>query len=208
MPEKKLAPISFESHLYTTFSLLMNRPLSKTLKRRPAFTLIELLVVIAIIGILASLLFPAAGSAIDSARRATAKNDVVQIATAVTAYETEYGRLPLPTKTTVDRDLVNILSGQANNTNNPRQITFLEITEAKKGRSGTNASGVYVDPWGAVYQIAMDDNNDNTIPSAGVAPGPVASNLRKRVAVWNDPKSGTDSPNTAKQQRRSAVSWE
>lgn len=186
----------------------MNRPLSKIAKRLSAFTLIELLVVIAIIGILASLLFPAAGSAIDSARRATAKNDVVQIATAVTAYETEYGRLPLPNSTEVNKSLVAVLSGESGNTNNPRQIVFLEITAAKKGRSGTNASGNYVDPWGATYKIAMDDNNDNTIPSAGVTPGPVVKDLRKRVAVWNDPKSGTDNPNTAKQQRRSAVSWE
>ncbi len=58
------------------------------------FTLIELLIVIAIIGILMALLFPAVGSAIDAARRAQAKNDVTQIATAITAYETEYGRLP------------------------------------------------------------------------------------------------------------------
>jgi len=186
----------------------MNRQKSHTSKARLAFTLIELLVVIAIIGILASLLFPAAGSAIDSARRTTAKNDVVQIATAVTGYETEYGRLPLPNKTTVDKDLVNILSGQSGNTNNPRQIVFMEFSEAKKGRSGTNSNGDYVDPWGAIYQIAFDDNNDHTIASAGKAPGPKVTNLRKRVAVWNDVTLGTDNPNTAKQQRRTVTSWE
>lgn len=185
----------------------MNRTYAQTTKRLPAFTLIELLVVIAIIGILASLLFPAAGSAIDSARRATAKNDVVQIATAITAYETEYGRLPLPDSTEVDQALVNVLSGQANNTNNPRQIVFLEISAHKKGRSGTNSSGDYVDPWGAPYKIAMDKDNKHEV-SAGTAPGPVVSNLRKRVAVWNDAKSGTDSPSTAKQQRRTVASWE
>ncbi|MFM8981956.1 MAG: type II secretion system protein, partial [Spartobacteria bacterium] len=55
------------------------------------FTLIELLVVISIIAVLAALAFPAVNGAMDSARKARAKSDVAQIATAVVAYETEYG---------------------------------------------------------------------------------------------------------------------
>jgi prepilin-type N-terminal cleavage/methylation domain-containing protein len=175
----------------------------KTLR---AFTLIELLVVIAIIGILASMLFPAVNGAIDAARKAQAKNDVVQIATAVTAFETEYGRLPLTNKTVVDTALVNVLIGN-DTAENPRKITFIEPGTRKPdivgrgGKSGTNASG-YVDPWGAPYNIAM--SYDNTIPSAGADPGPTANNLRKRVAVWNV-ANGKDNN---EKKRRSVVSWE
>lgn len=173
--------------------------------RKHAFTLIELLVVIAIIGILAGLLFPAVNGALESARKAQAKNDVTQIATAVTAFETEYGRLPWPTKTTVDSDLVAALIGTANNTNNPRQIVFIEVGErkpvggavGKAGKSGTNSSG-FVDPWGNLYQIKMDDNYDNQITGAGTNN---SQTLRKKVAVWNAPAG-------AKASKQYVTSWE
>lgn len=180
---------------------------------RSAFTLIELLVVISIIAILMGLLFPAASSVLDNARRATAKNDVVQIATAITAFETEYGKLP-PVSGTVDQTLVDILmpSTASPSTENPRKIVFLEVPSIKaagKGKSGqVNQGGPYLDPWGAAYQIAVDDNYDHTIPTAGVSPGPIGTNLRKKVAVWNNPNSHTDNPNDGKKKRRAVASWD
>jgi type II secretion system protein G len=172
------------------------------------FTLIELLIVIAIIGILMALLFPAVGSAIDAARRAQAKNDVTQIATAITAYETEYGRLPGSNSSEsgapVDKTLVETLTAQ-NTNDNPRKITFIEINAWKKGKSGTNSSGVFLDPWGGQYYVALDYNYDNTLPSAG-ATNPV-SNLRKKVAVWNDP-SGHTNATAGQKTRRYVTSWE
>lgn len=189
------------------------------MKSSRAFTLIELLVVIAIIGILMALLFPAVGTAIDSARRAQAKNDVVQIATAVTAYETEYGRLPLPDSTEVNSALLAVLTGVPGNTNNPRQITFLEVQGAKKGKSGTNSSG-FVDPWAltsegvatTTYKIQMDAGADTTpynnrIDAAiGTAPGPTAASgqVMKKVVVWNVPPGKSD----AVKKRRAVASWE
>src|SRR5206468_681521 len=62
---------------------------------RGGFTLIELLVVIAIIIILMGLLFPAFRGVQDQAKRAQAKNDLTQIVTAVNAFYTEYGRMPI-----------------------------------------------------------------------------------------------------------------
>lgn len=181
---------------------------------RRAFTLMELLVVIAIIGILAGLLFPAVNGALDSARKAQAKNDVVQIATAVTAYETEYGKLPVSGNSDVIQDVNKALMDtlMAISTNdNPRKIAFIEVGErkptnapaGKAGKSGLDASGYFVDPWGGKYRIVMDLDYNNTV-NAGESPGPTASGLRKRVAVWNKAAGKDDTQKT----RRSVTSWE
>jgi prepilin-type N-terminal cleavage/methylation domain-containing protein len=68
--------------------------------QRAGFTLIELLVVIAIIGILAAMIFPALGRAKVAAQRGTAKQDIVNIVTAIGQYESTYSQLP-----TVDRNV-------------------------------------------------------------------------------------------------------
>ncbi|GAT32912.1 type II secretion system protein G [Terrimicrobium sacchariphilum] len=171
------------------------------------FTLIELLIVIAIIGILMALLFPAVGSAIDAARRAQAKNDVTQIATAITAYETEYGRLPgtnsSDNEATVTKTLVETLTAQSTN-DNPRKITFIEVNSWKKGKSGTNASGDFLDPWGGSYYVALDYNYDNSLTGVGTN----NTNVRKKVAVWNDPSSQKDNPSAGQKTRRYVNSWE
>jgi prepilin-type N-terminal cleavage/methylation domain-containing protein len=163
---------------------------------RHGFTLIELLVVISIIAILASLAFPAVNGALDSARKARAKNDVVQIATAVVAYETEYGRLPTNASGTipVNNNFLSILTG-ADTANNPRRIVFLEVSEWKKGQGGTNSVG-FCDPWDntSVYQIALDHDYDNIVPA-----GRPSANIMKKVAVWNEPATQTN--------RRYVTSW-
>jgi prepilin-type N-terminal cleavage/methylation domain-containing protein len=162
----------------------MSTSITKKTTRPQAFTLIELLVVISIIAILASLAFPAIGGAMDSAKKTTAKNAAVQIASAVVAYETEYGRLPLTNSTTVSKAMMDILSGIDTNTSaNPRGIVFLEASEWKKGKGGTNSEG-YCDPWtnGVAYSIALDSDYDNTITA-----GTNSQSLRKKVGVWNVP---------------------
>ena len=62
------------------------------MKSSRAITLLEVVVAVTVLGILISLLFPSTGRGISSGKKAQAKNDVTQIATAVTAFETEYGR--------------------------------------------------------------------------------------------------------------------
>lgn len=180
---------------------------------RKAFTLIELLIVLAIIGVLMSLLFPAVNGVMDSARRVQAKSDVVNLATAVTAFETEYGRLPTNV-TQVNKSLVETLSGIATN-DNPRKMVFIEIPAAKGKKSGTNTNGDFVDPWGNIYQITMDleggtNSYDNTINvTAGklTASGSDTMTLRKKVAVFNFAAS-SDNKKDSNYFRRAVRSWE
>ncbi len=179
---------------------------------RSAFTLIELLIVIAIIGILMSLLFPAVNGAIDAAKKAQAKNDVTQIATAVIAYETEYGKLPYTNSTVQDvgGDWLAALGGSNAGTPalNPRQIVFIELPTAKGGKKGVT-NGTWFDPWGVKYQIAFDDDYDNRITIiAGDAKGITSTPpLSKKVAVWNNVSSMSNTTD-AQKKRRAVVSWE
>ena len=155
-----------------------------------AFTLIELLVVIAIIAVLMGLLFPAAQSAINTAKKTTAKNQAVQIATAITAYEAEYGRLPSLSGSTVDSDLVKILC-TTNASDNPRGIIFLEANAWKNGKGGTNSQG-FCDPFSAtgVYSVALDTNYANQITVPTNASGG-SSAITKHVGVWTTPRIGS-----------------
>ena len=156
------------------------------LKSPRGFTMIELLVVVAIIGVLMSLLFPAVQGALDSAKKAQAKNDAMQIATAIVAYDTEYGRLPNTNSDpqTVSGDVLGALT--ASNTNlNPRRIIFLEVLNYKKGKGG-NSNGIFVDPWAKPYYVALDGDYDNQV---GVSTNGLASSnatIMKKVGVWNE----------------------
>jgi prepilin-type N-terminal cleavage/methylation domain-containing protein len=162
---------------------------SPAVNRRSAFTLIELLVVIAIIAILMALLFPAAGSALNSAKKTTAKNQAVQIATAIAAYETEYGRLPsFSPATNLGLSNVAMLCTTNDTNNNPRAVLFMEVTGYKQGKGGTNTNG-YCDPWGNVYSVALDTNYVNQLSNmpyqtAAGSAVTLGTNLTKHVGVW------------------------
>jgi prepilin-type N-terminal cleavage/methylation domain-containing protein len=119
------------------------------LRKDSAFTLIELLVVIAIIAILAGLAFPALQGALQSGRKAEARNDIAQIAAAIKAYQLEYGRLP------AGGNVIKELTGE-----NSRGITFLEAKRPKGNppRNGAPEGGNdYLDSWGNPYIIQLDD---------------------------------------------------
>jgi prepilin-type N-terminal cleavage/methylation domain-containing protein len=157
--------------------------------KNAAFTLIELLIVISIIAVLASLALPAMGNALNSAKKTTAKNQAVQIATAITAYETEYGRLPPFTGSTLT--LANIGMLLASDTaNNPRGINFIEASLWKSGKGGTNGNG-FCDPFSSnnAYSVALDTNYANTLsnlPSQSASGSTVTytNTLTKHVGVW------------------------
>lgn len=139
---------------------------------RAGFTLIELLVVISIIAILASLAFPAVQGALESGKKAKARNDLQQIVMAVKAYQLEYGRLPILSggdgKYEDNNDvLFNVLRPMPGLNGdqlalNPRLIPFIEVRVAKGTKDGL-VGGKFVDPWGKPYKIWMDDNYDNRV---------------------------------------------
>ena len=68
--------------------------MSRRTPRRRGFTLIELLVVIAIIAVLIALLLPAVQQAREAARRTQCKNNLSQIALAMTNYDMAFETLP------------------------------------------------------------------------------------------------------------------
>ena len=167
-----------------------------------AFTLIELLVVIAIIAILVGLLFPAFKAVQNQARQTQAKNDLTQIANAVNAFYTEYGKYPLATDDSIitnNADLFYTLravsaGANLNNAVNTRQIVFISPPFVKNDAAGSRRSGIsptdgqYYDPFGTPYKLRIDGNYDNQLANPySLNAGPTT--LTIGVIAWS---FGTD----------------
>lgn len=170
---------------------LLHNYLPSSRKASTGFTLIELLVVIAIIAVLSALLLPAGQNALNSAKKTTTKNQAVQIATAIMAYETEYGRLPIFSGTTlVSSNIGMLLSGDA--INNPRGINFIEVSAWKSGKGGTNGNG-FCDPFAStnVYSVSLDTNYANVQSNVALGANFGSTNLTKHIMVWTTPKIGS-----------------
>lgn len=179
-------------------------------KARPGgFTLIELLVVIAIIAILAGLLFPLLGVVMEHARKVAAVNDEKQIIGAINAYYTEYQKYPVdPAKKpgdavySTDNNLLfdvlrNMTGTTIGNTLNSRNIVFLQIPYASNQsspRAGLQTStGVWYDPWGSPYNVAIDGNYDGVL-NAPASPLPNfysdVGPLQLGAIAWSFGKNG------------------
>jgi prepilin-type N-terminal cleavage/methylation domain-containing protein len=197
-------------------------------RRRPfrnsAFTLIELLVVISIIAVLIGLAFPAFQGVQNAAKKTQAKNDLVQIVTAVNAFFTEYGRYPT-TATTDDLSrvggtyptngpLFSDLRGLTASTLNPRQIVFLSPPDAKDQsapRGGIKTSdSQFFDPWGIAYAVAMDANYDNEIPNPYSTNAGATPNLRAGTIAWSFGKdrASAGGDKNAGQSKDDVISWQ
>jgi prepilin-type N-terminal cleavage/methylation domain-containing protein len=200
--------------------------------RDRAFTLIELLVVIGVIAILAGLMFPVVQQVLERAKKAQAKNDLIQIVTAVNAFYTEYGKYPLTPSTPADSaydasmtndKLFNELRNSGIVTDNARGIAFISPPYAKDSanpKSGIAATGLnagqYFDPWGKPYFVKVDTDYDNQIDNpytADTGAGPLK--LRQGVVAWSvgkDAKLGNNGDNLFKDangvQSDDVISWQ
>jgi prepilin-type N-terminal cleavage/methylation domain-containing protein len=151
-----------------------------------AFTLIELLVVISIIAVLAGLTFSGVQTAMIAAKKVQAKNDMMQLANAVTSYYTEYGKYPSGASTSGSVDLAFGTASSANNlivsvlryagptgwtdsnSENARQIQFLQPKVLDASTSNTKGAvnksdGNWYDPWGVQYVLFEDLDYDGSI---------------------------------------------
>jgi prepilin-type N-terminal cleavage/methylation domain-containing protein len=186
------------------------KPSPKTFpKVRPSgFTLIELLVVITIIAILAGLLFPVIGAVMEHTRKVQAINDETQILSAVNAYYTEYGKYPVDPATkpgdavysTDNNQLFDVLRNMTGtsigNPLNTRGVVYLTVSYAsnqKRPVAGVLAStGVWYDPWGSPYNVALDGNYDGQLNSPTPLPNFYSDTgpLQFGVIAWSFGKNG------------------
>jgi len=189
-------------------------------RSRSAFTLIELLVVISIIAILAGLTFSGVTGAMVSAKKVQAKNDMSQIAMAVQAYYTEYGRYPIDITITTDDKavygsgqnnalLINVLRydtsasstiTDAQKALNTRQIQFLQPKLIDATKAGVNkTSGNWYDPWGAQYIIFVDADyaGDIDATAVGITTAKPQFNVGVASVGYSYAKSGNKAPTTS-----------
>ncbi|MEO5722032.1 MAG: prepilin-type N-terminal cleavage/methylation domain-containing protein [Chthoniobacterales bacterium] len=188
-----------------------------------AFTLIELLVVISIIAVLMGLAFPAYQAVQNTAKKTQAKNDLVQIVTAVNAFYTEYGKYPLPANTTgedyiygagnTSRTLFDALRG-IDPVLNPRQVEFIKPPDAKdkitpRGGMGI-ADGQFYDPWNKPYLISIDAGYNNEVNNPYTLNAGAAPKLRAGVITWSlgkDREGGSGDKNGGA-SKDDVISWQ
>jgi prepilin-type N-terminal cleavage/methylation domain-containing protein len=203
------------------------RAARNTLALPKAFALIELLVVIAIVAVLMGLAFPVFQGVMNSAKKTQAKNDLLQIVTAVNAFYTEYGRYPTAATNDAAATYGPANSNRAlfdelravNSAVNTRQLLFLSPPDAKDptnpragiaGATSANA-GQYFDPWGTAYLIRIDWDYDNQVPNPYTPDtGAGSTTLRCGVIAWSrgkDQKGGTGSKASA-DSKDDVISWQ
>ena len=193
---------------------------------RNGFTLLELMVVIVIIVVLAGLLFPTVESILERAKKVQAKNDLIQIVTAVNAFYMEYGRYPTTATTDVtfstsptNDQLLDVLRSNTTGGNaslvtslNPRQIVFISPPEDPaqanpKGKIGSDKQ--FHDPWGNAYIVRIDADYDNQVTNpygsgGGAGPDP----LRQGVISWSIGKDANLGNNGKFVSSDDVISWQ
>ncbi|MHA3775250.1 hypothetical protein ACXR0O_27310 [Verrucomicrobiota bacterium sgz303538] len=166
------------------------------------FSFLRVIAITAAVLILAGLLFPAHTGCGPTSLRQQARIDVTQLVSAVKAYDTEYGRLPLAerqrafTDETSQARLLRVLRA-LDVTYNPRRVVFFETRDAVPKRrwwfqqpsycAGLHPTlGAFLDPWGQPYRILLDSDHDGKIQS----PYQDDEEIHTSFIVWSVGKDG------------------
>lgn len=179
--------------------------------QRRGFTLIELLVVVTIIALLAAGAYGAYSIMIERGKKAGASAACVAFINAISQFETDYDRFPLPISATkgtdVDTDssaeegLVAILKGMDTEQNSKGTDYLGEIKDAKVVGTQTNSKpmdGLYrdteetvslYDPWGSLYKITLDLDGDKKVANPDQSdPSNTAPMLHKSAIIYSPGK--------------------
>ena len=128
------------------------------------------MIVMGVIVILLAMSFPVIISSKEKARKKQALTEAHNIALAISAYRSEYGKWPNQSQAGTDTtyfvnnyEVILPLIG-----NNPRGRVFLAVQLLSTNISGgltnlagqTDYSGNFIDPWGVPYVICMNENED------------------------------------------------
>lgn len=174
---------------------------------RRGFTLIELLIVMGIISILAALILPTLFVINQHTKIKIARTEMATIQAAILAYQTAYGRMPMPstvisgdftfgpsglgsavgTYSANNSELMVILMdldqlSNANHALNPRHLPLFSANRARSTNdAGLGPDLVLRDPWGNPYIITIDYDYNNRCQDA----------VYSTAAVSADPTSPT-----------------
>ena len=147
-------------------------------RRVGGFTLIELLVVITIIGILVALLLPAVNQAREAGHNVQCKSNCKQLALALLAYHTAYGRFPASSVWRNSSGVIDLTADECDAVNNPNLfenwvITILPQLDQMNLRQTfvSDAVGNLIKPIGG------------TSPATGTGPGAIA-----KAMPWHGPR--------------------
>jgi hypothetical protein len=166
-------------------------------------------IAIAFIAIALGLLFPArVGPVAANALKVEAHNDETEIVGAVNAYFVEYQRYPIdpskasgPVVFSADNHLLldvllNRSGTKDGNPLNPRGEVFLNPPLAKDQahpKAGLQTStGIWFDPWGSPYHIAIDASHEGELNGKYPIPGfyTDVGPIKTGVIVWSYGKNG------------------
>ncbi len=156
--------------------------------RSKAFTLVELLIVMVIIGILMGMFLPALSSARRKAKEIKAKDACTQLTIAWQSYLTEYRMFPsemdnpaMPVNISeMNVNAVRILKGETYNSLGGHQFMEFTTNEVYRG---------FMDPWGELYQVALDNGpaggSGDAVAYDGKVTTPQDGELTRSVAAWS-----------------------
>ena len=107
--------------------------------------------------------------------------------------------------------------GNLNDAMNPRKVVYINIPDAKNGKSGIGTTdNIFYDPYGNAYRIAIDADYDNQILNSVPNYLDLTNNIRTGVIAWSYGKDGkfgsktTPSPNGDGKYKSSddVLSWQ